>query len=73
MHKLVTFVILFFRVKIVASCDMLLEDFPMDTQQCFLTLGSCRFIYTNENSLDLVFVCLFFVFVFTERMSIRGR
>ena len=36
--------LLFLRVKIVASCDMILRHFPMDTQQCLLTLGSCRFM-----------------------------
>ena len=31
-----------FRVKIVASCAMDLKDFPMDTQKCGLSLGSCK-------------------------------
>ena len=32
-----------FRVKIVASCDMKLENFPMDTQKCMLIFGSCKY------------------------------
>ena len=32
-----------FRVKIVASCDMKLEYFPMDTQKCMLIFGSCKY------------------------------
>ena len=29
-------------VKIVASCEMNLENFPMDTQKCMLIFGSCE-------------------------------
>ena len=29
-------------VKIVASCEMKLENFPMDTQKCMLIFGSCE-------------------------------
>ena len=28
---------------IIASCEMDLHDFPMDTQHCKLTFGSCKF------------------------------
>ena len=31
-----------YRVTILASCNMDLRTFPHDTQNCFLTFGSCK-------------------------------
>lgn len=36
------FVELFYRVTIVAACQMYLESFPMDVQECALTIESCK-------------------------------
>ena len=51
----VLFVIIF-SVKILASCDMLLENFPMDTQHCFLILGSCKYRFITHGCVNMVIV-----------------
>lgn len=34
-----------FSTHIIASCEMDLHDFPMDTQQCKLSFGSCEYLF----------------------------
>ena len=42
-----------FSVKIVASCDMVLQNFPMDTQHCFLILGSCKYRFITHGYVNV--------------------
>lgn len=47
-----------FSTHIIASCEMDLHDFPMDTQQCKLSFGSCEYLFFL---ILFVVVCFFFV------------
>lgn len=46
-----------FSTHIIASCEMDLHDFPMDTQQCKLSFGSCEYSFFL---ILFVVVCFFF-------------
>ena len=35
----------FLRVTLLASCVMRLENFPLDSQTCYLKFGSCKHLY----------------------------
>lgn len=37
------------RVRVVGRCDMRLENFPLDTQQCHLVMESCGFVHLMGN------------------------
>lgn len=55
-----------FSTHIIASCEMDLHDFPMDTQQCKLSFGSCEYLFFL---ILFVIVCFLVAFI----LCIVGR
>ena len=49
-----------FSTHIIASCEMDLHDFPMDTQQCKLSFGSCEYLFFL---ILFVIVCFLVAFI----------
>ena len=63
-----SFILFIFSTHLVSACNMDLRNFPIDTQNCSLTFGSCKYIVGD---VTCILTIIFTIYSLLE--SIKGK